>query len=94
MMKFIEDLCISYSNKSSIYGKSSSYLFSKTTLYIAPMINPDGVDLVTGYLNNSSNYINAKNIASNFPDINFPYGWKSNIKGVDFKKYQPVCKVL
>lgn len=81
LMKFIEDLCIAYSNDSTIYGKSVNSIFSNSTLYIVPMVNPDGVDLVTNNLNSSIFYEKAKKISDNFPNIDFPSGWKANITG-------------
>lgn len=43
-------------------------------LISTPMkINPTGVDLVTGFLSQSSAaYLNAKSISDNFTDIPFP----------------------
>lgn len=73
LMKFIEDYCVAYNNNSRLYGYSVRRLFNSVSIYIMPMVNPDGVDLVTGFLNkNSFAYLKAQNIANQFPDIPFP----------------------
>ena len=73
LMKFIEDYCIAYNNNSRLYGYSVRRLFNSVSIYIMPMVNPDGVDLVTGNLNKTSlAYLNVLNISRQFPDILFP----------------------
>ena len=73
LMKFIEDYCIAYNNNSRLYGYSVRRLFDSVSIYIMPMVNPDGVDLVTGNLNKYSlAYLNVLNISREFPDIPFP----------------------
>lgn len=73
LMKFIEDYCVAYNNNSNLYGYSIRELFNSVSIYIMPMVNPDGVDLVTGFLSQSSAaYLNAKSISDNFTDIPFP----------------------
>lgn len=95
LMKFLENLSKSYVNNVNIFGVNPRELFSNISLYIVPMCNPDGVDLVTGFLDeNSWGYRNAKRISDNFPEIPFPNGWKANIEGVDLENLQPVRKVL
>lgn len=90
LMKFIENFCIAYSTKQDIYGYSAEELFNRVSLYIVPMVNPDGVDLVTGAVNpNSSIYQNYRNIAYGFATIPFPDGWKANFNGVDLNLQFP-----
>lgn len=84
LMKFIEDLSFAYANNQNIYSYNSRFLFNNVSLYVAPMVNPDGVDLVTGFISKDSDtYKKAKQISENYPSIPFPQGWKANISGID-----------
>ena len=77
-------------NNSTIWGFSARSLFNSTSIYIMPLVNPDGVDLVTGAIPpSSSSYKQAQEIASNFPEVPFVDGWKANIRGVDLNLQFP-----
>lgn len=85
LMKFIEDYCDAFVNKTSLYNQYVPDLFNSSSIFIVPMINPDGVDLITGALPTTSfAYQSALEISNNFSEIPFPFGWKANINGVDF----------
>ncbi len=90
LMKFIENFCKAYIFNQNIQGYSAQRLFQNISLYIIPMVNPDGVDLVTGNIDKKSKiYQNYQEIASRFPTIPFPDGWKANFNGVDLNLQFP-----
>jgi len=65
-------------------------LYENYTLDIVPMVNPDGVDLVTCALAEGSEaHRQAEEIAASFPNIPFPSGWKANIEGIDVNLSYP-----
>ena len=95
LMKFVEDYAKAYEQNGFIYGYSAREIFRQASIYIVPMVNPDGVDLLTGAIpENTGIYHQFKDISLQFPGIPFPDGWKANFNGVDFKNYQPIYKVL
>lgn len=90
VMKFVEEYAVAYSNGGKIFDKFAKDIFDTSTIYIVPMLNPDAIDLVTGALDKTSKeYLNARRIANNFPNIRFPAGWKANIQGIDLNLQFP-----
>lgn len=90
LMKFVEDFAKAYENNGFIYDYSAREIFNNKTIYIVPMVNPDGVDLVTGNIRpNSGIYNQFRDISLNFPTIPFPNGWKANFNGVDLNLQFP-----
>ena len=90
LMKFIEDYCSSFVSNGNLFGYSVRNIFSNTSIYLMPMVNPDGVDLLTGaFLEASSIYQSFQFIARKYPSIPFPSGWKSNFNGVDLNLQFP-----
>lgn len=82
LMKFVENFSKAYVMDSCIFGYRARDLFEECSLYIVPMMNPDGVDIVTGSVGAGNEiYEDARRIADRYPSIPFPSGWKANIKG-------------
>ena len=73
-----------------IYGVPAKTILKYTTIHLVPMVDPDGVDLVTGAIRpQTPEYTIARQIAGDFPDIPFPEGWKANLLGVDLNLQYP-----
>lgn len=89
LLKFLEQYAYAYAFGGRINGEDASKLYNETTLYTVPLVNPDGIDLVTGALTSGEYYDNAVRISENYPAIRFPDGWKANISGTDLNLNYP-----
>lgn len=89
LLKFAEQLLKAYVSEEPYEGVSVQHLFEEFTLYLVPLVNPDGVDLVNGLINQGQFYRDAVRIAYAYPNIAFPQGWKANIRGVDLNLQFP-----
>lgn len=89
LLKFAEEYASAYERGERLYGVPAEELFSTYQLYLVPLVNPDGVDLVNGLLTNGTYYRRAREIGADFPGIPFPAGWKANIEGVDLNLQFP-----
>lgn len=90
VLSFLERYAEAVSQNGEIFGSAAQALYQKTTLHLVPMVNPDGVDLVTGGIPaDSGEYAAAQAIAADYPAIPFPDGWKANLAGVDLNLNYP-----
>ena len=88
LLKFAEDLATALESGEKIFGIPAQTLVKASTIYIVPMVNPDGVDLVTGAAG-PAEVARAARFAENYPQIPFPDGWKANLNGVDLNLQYP-----
>lgn len=89
LLRFAEEFAAAAAAGESLYGVDGRWLYQQVSCYLIPLLNPDGVDLVTGGLTEGSYYEQAKAIAAAYPEIPFPDGWKANIDGVDLNLQFP-----
>lgn len=90
VLKFAEDYAKAMAEGGQIEGMDARELAQNTTAVFVPMVNPDGVDLVTGVLDTDGDeYRYAQALAASYPGIPFPDGWKSNLLGVDLNLNYP-----
>lgn len=61
----------------------------RVQIIFAPLVDPDGVDLVTGALGEGPALERAGRIAADYPAVAWPEGWKANIRGTDLNLQYP-----
>ena len=90
LLKFTEELAAAIQNGGSVFDVEARVLAEAATIYMIPMVDPDGVDLVTGAIEPGQlEYEAAHRLADNYPAIPFPDGWKANLLGVDLNLNYP-----
>lgn len=89
LLKFAEDVAEAYRVERPLNGVNVGRLLQRVTLYLVPMVNPDGVDLVNNAITEANVLRSTEQIAANYPEITYPSGWKANINGVDLNLQFP-----
>lgn len=87
VMKFMEEYASAYAQRGSIRGRNAEDLFNQTSLWIVPMVNPDGVELVQEGVTPQHPYYRQL-LEWNNGSYDFS-GWKANIRGVDLNDQFP-----
>jgi g-D-glutamyl-meso-diaminopimelate peptidase len=88
LMKFIEDYSKAYANNSSLLGYNIRDMYNRTSIYVIPLVNPDGVDLVA-YWPTYSDPAFTRAARLNQTGLPLPSVWKANIRGVDLNLNYP-----
>lgn len=90
LLKFAEELSEALQNDGEIFGVLASDIAETATIYMVPMVDPDGVDLVVGAIAPGNIQFDlAQRLAQDYPSIPFPDGWKANLLGVDLNLNYP-----
>ena len=90
LLKYAEDLAEAIQTDGILFGQRAKALAEAVTIYMIPMVNPDGVDLVVGAIGPGNiQYDLAQRLAQDYPAIPFPNGWKANLLGVDLNLNYP-----
>lgn len=90
LLKFVEELAEAIQNGGKIWGVDARTIGRLVSIHTVPMVDPDGVDLVTGAIEPGSlEYAAAEALAAFYPNIPFTSGWKANLLGVDLNLQYP-----
>lgn len=90
LLKYIEELAQAVEAGGKIWGVEAQNIVRYGCIHTVPMVDPDGVDLVTGAIQPGTlQYETARTLADNYPNIPFPEGWKANLLGVDLNLQYP-----
>lgn len=97
-MLCLEEYAAAYTSKTGDYGGyNMKEMLNRYTLYIVPMMNPDGTDVVTKFTNPLYNYTGSRmEFKSNANGVNlnrnFPFYWSQITDGGASTKYTDVQK--
>ncbi|WP_027624401.1 M14 family metallopeptidase [Clostridium lundense] len=82
LMKFAENFANNYALGRKMRGYDVADIWSRSSIYIMPMVNPDGVDLVLNGLSKDNPYYDQL-IVWNKGSTDFSKDWEANNRGVD-----------
>ena len=87
LMKFVEDYAKAYQQNRQLRGYDVQYLYNNISIWLVPMVNPDGIDLVLeGITPDHPYYQSVLNINNGSKDFSY---WSANIRGIDLNHQWP-----
>ena len=90
LLKYAEELAQAMEDDSEIGGIRARQIAETATIYMLPLVDPDGVDLVVGAIREGDiGYAIARRISQDYLQIPFPDGWKANLLGTDLNLNYP-----
>lgn len=90
LLKFVEELAAGMRSGGKLWGVDARTIGHLVTIHTVPMVDSDGVDLVTGAIEPGTlQFTAAEGLAAAYPGIPFPEGWKANLLGVDLNLQYP-----
>ncbi len=81
LIKFVSNYTASLMTDTGISGYNAKELSQKVTLYIVPMVNPDGVDIAINGLDITNEF--HRKLISLVGIHSFNHVWQANVRGVD-----------
>ncbi len=88
VLRYFEDYAHATQTGGAISGTPASDLFYNTTLFLTPLVDPDGMDIATAQASPDVKAA-ARQLAQTQPNVPFPEGWKANATGTDLNLNYP-----
>ncbi len=81
IMRFLDEYSDAIEKECELFGYKPFELFGKVSLYVVPMVNPDGVDIAVNGLDITNSY--HQKLISMVGIHSFNRVWQANARGVD-----------
>jgi len=81
ILNFLRNYADAYKSGTDIQGRSAALLYKNTTLYVVPMVNPDGVDIAVNGVDITNPF--HRKLISEVGVHSFNKVWQANVNGVD-----------
>lgn len=81
LIKFVSNYTVKLMTETEYFGYDIKRLYSDITVYIVPMVNPDGVDIALNSLDITNEY--HRHLISMVGIHSFNHVWQANSRGVD-----------